>query len=198
MNAQYKFNVLFITSIISISVLSGCVERTVNNEDSLGSLEASFVNPSSEYRTAPLAVWNSKVTNAEVERTIQELKDAGFGGLFVHPRPGLITEYMSDEWYSLYKHAIDYAKEKDMKVWIYDENSYPSGFAGGHVPEEMPESYNQGQGLALEKVNVLPENTADYFICLKKEGENWIDITNIISSYRSTEGEYYLYNLSSI
>ena len=71
---------------------------------------------------------------------------------------------MSDEWYSLYKHAIDYAKEKDMKVWIYDENSYPSGFAGGHVPEEMPESYNQGQGLALEKVNVLPENTADYFI----------------------------------
>ena len=80
-----------------------------------------------------------------------------------------------------------------MKVWIYDENSYPSGFAGGHVPEEMPESYNQGQGLALEKVNVLPENTVDYFICLKKEGENWTDITDKISSYKNTEGEYYLY-----
>lgn len=193
MNAQYKFNVLFITSIISIGVLSGCVERTVDNEDSLENLETSFVNPPSDYRTAPLAVWNSKVTNAEVERTIQELKDAGFGGLFVHPRPGLITEYMSDEWYSLYKHAIDYAKEKDMKVWIYDENSYPSGFAGGHVPEEMPESYNQGQGLALEKVSVLPENLADYFICLKKEGGKWVDITDKMPSYKNIDGEYYLY-----
>ena len=38
-----------------------------------------------------------------------------------------------------------------MKVWIYDENSYPSGFAGGHVPDQMPESYNQGQGLRMTK-----------------------------------------------
>ena len=184
---------IIIASFSTLFFLTNCQGNPSRSKDSFKDLEAGFTNPSSDYRTAPLAVWNSKVTNAEVERTIQELKDAGFGGLFVHPRPGLITEYMSDEWYSLYKHAIDYAKEKDMKVWIYDENSYPSGFAGGHVPEEMPESYNQGQGLALEKVNVLPENTADYFICLKKEGENWTDITDKISSYKNTEGEYYLY-----
>jgi len=91
------------------------------------------------------------MTKEEVERTIQELKDAGSGGVFIHPRPGLITEYMSDEWYSLYRHAVDYGKTNDMNIWIYDENSYPSGFAGGHVPELMPESYNQGQGLALKK-----------------------------------------------
>ena len=184
-----KFLSIIITSFLALLFLNNCQKNPSESKDSLKDLEAGFANPSSEYRTAPLAVWNSKVTNAEVERTIQELKDAGFGGLFVHPRPGLITEYMSDEWYSLYKHAIDYAKEKDMKVWIYDENSYPSGFAGGHVPEEMPESYNQGQGLALEKVNILPENTADYFICLKKEGENWIDISDKIASYKNTEGE---------
>lgn len=144
MKIQNKYYALLATLSVSLYALLACVDKKAMSVDSLKDLEAGFANPSSEYRTAPLAVWNSKVTNAEVERTIQELKDAGFGGLFVHPRPGLITEYMSDEWYSLYKHAIDYAKEKDMKVWIYDENSYPSGFAGGHVPEEMPESYNQG------------------------------------------------------
>ena len=48
-------------------------------------------------------------------------------------------------------------KELGMKVWIYDENSYPSGFAGGHVPDEMPESFNQGQGLKLTKVEILPD-----------------------------------------
>lgn len=31
-----------------------------------------------------------------------------------------------------------------MNVWVYDENTFPSGFAGGHVNAEMPESYNQG------------------------------------------------------
>lgn len=193
MKIRNKYERLFTALIIGSYGLLGCTGRTMNDGDSLKDLEAGFANPSSEYRPAPFAIWNGKVTNAEVERTIQELKDAGFGGLFIHPRPGLITEYMSDEWYSLYKHAIDYAKERDMKIWIYDENSYPSGFAGGHVPQEMPESYQQGQGLALEKAHVLPENMADYFICLKKEGESWTDITNEAPSHKGTEGEYYLY-----
>lgn len=61
-------------------------------------------------------------------------------------------------------------KKWDWTSGIYDENSYPSGFAGGHVPEEMPESYNQGQGLALTKADLLPDKTDAYSIILKKEG----------------------------
>jgi len=34
--------------------------------------------------------------------------------------------------------ALAEAERLDMNVWIYDENSYPSGFAGGWVPELMP------------------------------------------------------------
>lgn len=171
----------------------GCQKEDRKTADNLKTLETEFADPSAEYRTAPLAVWNNKMTHSEVERTIKELKDAGFGGLFVHPRPGLITEYMSDEWYSLYKHAIDYGKENDMHVWIYDENSYPSGFAGGHVPAEMPESYNQGQGLALTKVSVLPGNLDEYAIVLKKEGDKWIDISASLESFTGIKGDYYLY-----
>lgn len=195
MKRHKKLQVLFSAFTLGVALygLTGCVEKSSVTSDDFGVLDKGFSDPSSDYRTAPLAVWNSKVTDSEVERTMQELKDAGFGGLFVHPRPGLITEYMSDEWFSLFRHAVDFGKEKDMKVWIYDENSYPSGFAGGHVPQEMPESYNQGQGLALEKVETLPDNTDDYFICLKKEGDSWKDITDEIRSYKGKKGEYYLY-----
>ena len=118
----------------SETIAGGCLLLSLINcngeittTDNLKTLETEVADPSAEYRTAPLSVWNNKMTESEVERTIKELKDAGFGGLFVHPRPGLITEYMSDEWYSLYQHAIDYGKETGMYVWIYDENSYPSG-----------------------------------------------------------------------
>ena len=78
---------------------------------------------------------------------MEKFKEAGIGGVFVHPRPGLITEYLSEEWFELFDYTVQKGKELGMNVWIYDENSYPSGFAGGHVPAEMPESWNQGTGL---------------------------------------------------
>ena len=153
-------------SALSFS-LTGCQRNNVQTKDSFATIEKEFKDPSADFRSAPLAVWNSKVTEAEVERTMRELKDAGFGGLFIHPRPGMITEYLGDEWFSLYKHAVEFGKELGINVWIYDENSYPSGFAGGHVPAEMPESCNQGQGLALTKVDLLPEDTKPYYMCLR-------------------------------
>lgn len=173
--------------------LVSCQDNEGQTQDSFAIIEKDFKDPPADYRSAPLAVWNSKVTEEEVERTMQELKDAGFGGLFVHPRPGMITEYLGDEWFTLYKHTVDFGKKIGMNVWIYDENSYPSGFAGGHVPEEMPESYNQGQGLALTKVDVLPEDTTPFFLCLKKEGEKWTDITSGMAEYKGIKGEFYLY-----
>ena len=42
-----------------------------------------------------------------------------------------------------------------MNIWIYDENSYPSGFAGGLVPETMPDS--RGRGLAFMETNQAPQ-----------------------------------------
>ena len=178
--------------ILSLGIAS-CNGNKMETTDSFSTLEAQFLNPSSEYRTAPFMVWNGKVTKTEIDRMLKDFKDAGCGGAFIHPRPGMITEYMSDEWHSLYRYAVDKGKEIGLDIWIYDENSYPSGFAGGHVPEEMPESYNQGQGLALTKTDLLPDKTDEYFIILKKEGDKWADITNALSQHKKAKGEYYLY-----
>jgi hypothetical protein len=133
------------------------------------------------------------VTEVELDRMLNELKGSGFGGLFVHPRPGMITEYLSDDWFNMFEYTVRKGKEMDMEVWIYDENSYPSGFAGGHVPHEMPESYNQGQGLLLEKTELLPDQTDVYYLCLKKDGDTWKDITSSAGEYKGVKGDYYLY-----
>lgn len=162
--------------------------------DRFADIEAQFADPPADYRTAPFMVWNSKVTKADIDRMLQEFKDAGCGGAFVHPRPGMISEYLSDEWFELFNYCVEKGKELGMNIWIYDENSYPSGFAGGHVPAEMPESYNQGQGLALTKATVLPDSTADYYLILKKEeAGGFKDITASLAGYKGQKGEYYLY-----
>ena len=186
------YGCLGIMAMVSLSCNGNLPRHKVS--DSFSVIETQFADPPADYRTAPFMVWNSKVTEADIDRMLQEFKDAGCGAAFVHPRSGLISEYMSDEWFGLFKYCVDKGKELGMNVWIYDENSYPSGFAGGHVPEQMPESYNQGQGLALEKVELLPEKLEPYYLCLKKEKNNdFKDITASVSDYKKQKGEYYLY-----
>ncbi len=114
-----------------------------------------FASPPREYATAPLWVWNDMLTEEQIRGTMQDLAGQKVMQVFVHPRPGLMTPYLSDEWFRLWKIALDEAEKLDMNVWIYDENSYPSGFAGGHVPEVMPES--RGRGLAFREETKAPQ-----------------------------------------
>jgi hypothetical protein len=40
---------------------------------------------------------------------------------------------------------------------------------------------------------MLPSESDAYYICLKKEGDGWKDITASLNEYKGTKGEYYLY-----
>ncbi len=164
-----------------------CTSVQAQQNNTFSSIKEQFVNPPKEYRPAPFFVWNNKVTKPEIDLMMQDFKDKGFGGVFVHARPGLITEYLSDEWFDLFEYTLNKGKELNLNVWIYDENSYPSGFAGGHVPNEMPESYNQGVGLKMNKDGTFektyPEKTPFFggysYVDLLLPGvtEKFIDIT---------------------
>lgn len=175
-----------------VGVLPASVKAN-NNGCLFDDLKPEIKNPSNDYRPAPFYVWNGKITKNEIDNLISEATSAGFGGIFIHPRPGLITEYLSKEWFDLWEYTMEKARRLGMNVWIYDENSYPSGFAGGHLPVEMPEAYNQGQGLVMTSVNTLPENADEYFICLKSEHGTCIDITGKTSQYTAQNGSYYLF-----
>ncbi|HPU96524.1 MAG TPA: glycosyl hydrolase [Candidatus Hydrogenedentes bacterium] len=100
--------------------------------------------PPPAYSTGPLWVWNDDLTPELVRDSLQFLADRGIRQVWVHPRPGLVTPYLSEKWFELWKLALDVGRERDMLVWIYDENSYPSGFAGGFVCEALPESRTKG------------------------------------------------------
>lgn len=102
-------------------------------------LHARFREPEAVFRPAPLWVWNDEMETEAIVKQLQEMADAGYGGAFVHPRPGLVTEYLSDAWFDRWEDALTEAERLGLKLYIYDENSYPSGFAGGHVPSELPD-----------------------------------------------------------
>ncbi|MGN1479327.1 MAG: hypothetical protein ACI4XH_06135, partial [Acutalibacteraceae bacterium] len=69
-------------------------------------------------------------------RQIDIFNEMGFGGFHMHVRTGLKTKYLSDEFMSLVKNCVDKAKDKEMLAWLYDEDRWPSGFAGGLVTKD--------------------------------------------------------------
>ncbi len=179
-----------------LTVLCSC-KKTVINEvkvPDFASLSSQFSNPSAEYTTAPFFVWNGDITADEIDKDLASFRNAGSLQVIVHPRPGLITEYLSESWFKLFQHAVEKGKELGMKIWIYDENSYPSGFAGGHVPDEMPESYNKGQGLKMTKADVLPDSASRYFLVLKEVDSAYSDVTSSLTDEKGKNGKYFLFS----
>ncbi|MDP4174667.1 MAG: glycosyl hydrolase [Bacteroidota bacterium] len=172
-------------------------EKCFAQEDVLindfNSLQNEFKTPSKEYGTIPFFILNDDVTKDEIERNMLELKNSGCGAVIFHPRPGMITEYLSPKWFELFNYAVEVGKKIEMNVWIYDENSYPSGFAGGHVPAQMPESFNEGQGLAPVDTNTLPSDYMKYFLIFKKDKDKYIDISSSAGKEDGIKGEYILF-----
>ncbi|MBQ8509269.1 MAG: hypothetical protein IJ493_05105 [Clostridia bacterium] len=92
-----------------------------------------FANPTEEYRGAPFWAWNCKVTPELIKKQIGYLKEMGFGGYHIHSRTGMDVPYLSDEFMSLIKVCAEEAKKTHTLAWLYDEDRWPSGAAGGLV-----------------------------------------------------------------
>lgn len=196
--SSLSFTLVWPVAMLLLSFAGCCNEDAT---DSFSELMEDFTDPPAGYRPAPLWVWNGQENEQEIRISIEEMKQAGFGGVFIHPRPGLVTEYLSEEWMSLYRFAVDECRKVGLDVWIYDENSYPSGFAGGYVQEQMPESYDQGQGLVMETADMIPDDTSPYIVILSKQGDGYQNITDKLQDYVGKNGDFRLfrktYNVAS-
>ncbi len=147
----------------------------------LDELRGRFADPPAEYRSMPLWVWNDEMEPKRMAQMLAQYKQQGMGGAFVHPRPGLITEYLGKEWFSLWRQALTLGKQQGLLVNIYDENSYPSGFAGGHVPAAAPDTASQ---FVVAELDVSPKSVSANpltvaFFAVKKDAAG-----NIIESRR--------------
>lgn len=84
----------------------------------------------------PFWSWNNELEDDELLRQLDEMRRAEIYGFIIHARTGLKEEYLGDSWFDKVELCLDYAKKHGMEAWIYDENGWPSGFAGGLLLEE--------------------------------------------------------------
>ncbi|MBQ7638716.1 MAG: hypothetical protein IJS90_07440 [Clostridia bacterium] len=95
-----------------------------------------FKDPTSEYRGTPFWAWNSFLTKEELCRQIDVFKEMGLGGFHMHVRTGLENKYLDDDFMELVKACVEKAKKEKMLAWLYDEDRWPSGAAGGIVTKD--------------------------------------------------------------
>ena len=121
-------------------------------------------NTDPRYRARPFWSWNAEVTEDKVRSQIKMFYDMGMGGFVIHSRNGLRTEYMGDKFMSMVRLSVDLAKSYGMKVWLYDEDRWPSGNCGGRVTCDR--SFRQR---SLVVTTSLPEGLGK-----KKDNEDYL------------------------
>ncbi|MBE6974177.1 MAG: hypothetical protein E7436_01620 [Ruminococcaceae bacterium] len=88
---------------------------------------------SNDYRPSVFWSFNDVLEHEELGRQLEQLLKAGCSGGFLHSRVGLVTEYMSEEWMEAVRHCCREAEKQGTALWLYDEDRFPSGYAGGAV-----------------------------------------------------------------
>ena len=105
-------------------------------------------NLNNEYFPAYSWVWNDCITEEGIISGLDDMLKADIKNIYVIPeskdfRPSYMPTYMepdylTDEYFRLFAFASKEAEKRGMQVWIYDEDGWPSGTAGGKTAENDP------------------------------------------------------------
>ena len=163
-----KSTIKFIWFCLAVFTISACsVKPAPETTDlTLQNLSANFRNPGPEWRAKPFWSWNGNLEKDELIRQIEVFKEMGMGGFFMHSRVGLQTEYLGDKWFDLINACADTAEKLGMEAWLYDEDRWPSGIAGGLVTKnkEYRMQFLTGIQMPAEKFS-WSDSTLAAFVC---------------------------------
>lgn len=165
--------------------------------------EELFKNPTPEYRGSPFWGWNCELDKEELFRQLGILKEMGFGGVHIHSRTGLETEYLGEKFMNMVSECCDKAESCNMFLSLYDEDRWPSGAAGGIVTDDK--RYRQrfivmrtAPMEATEDYDYAYENAETYYIA---EFNVVLDKCGRLVSYQRTkeppkenETKWYVYS----
>lgn len=170
-------------------------------------IDKEFKNPSNKYRPIPFWSWNDLLDTDEIKYQIKELKKSGVGGYFMHARSGLKTEYLKEDWWKAIEAGIEGAREEGLDAWAYDEEGWPSGFAGGIVPAMSPDFHakfmtleKSGDTQSIDKSDIIAlyvyDKASNSYKRLEMEADYTCKETEELLAVRKHVNQYYVDTLN--
>jgi hypothetical protein len=124
---------------------------------------ADFRKPPVEYKTRPLWFWNNTaITEDKILEQIQGcyLLD-GYGGFGILPfGQNFSPEYLSEDYFRLYRVALEKGRELGMKFCLYDEYGFPSGSIGAINADNTPRFKNKYPEMTIKRLDKTEETVS--------------------------------------
>jgi hypothetical protein len=95
---------------------------------------------------------NHRLDLNEIEWQMAEIAKKGFQGIYPHARQGLLTPYMSEDWWKVIEKILEVCRRTGTQMWIWDEDYYPSGLSGGRVVWDDPGLIARGLEFTVREV----------------------------------------------
>jgi hypothetical protein len=98
-----------------------------------------FQSPPDSFRPIPFWAWTGDMHREQIQRQLRLMREQRLMSVMIYPRYGLEVPYLSEEFMGLIKYTVEQAEQLGMKVWLYDEYTFPSGTVGQRIPREYPQ-----------------------------------------------------------
>ncbi len=97
--------------------------------------------------------WSTPITKEGIRKQLDTFAENNIRKLYILPEPKdfrptkmpttLEPDYLTPEYFELYRFAVEYAEQKGMQLWLYDEGGWPSGSACRRVLRSKPHLYRK-------------------------------------------------------
>ncbi len=205
--ANIAFSVmLIVTGVFYVMIDGGDVMKPVDKKreqnDYLIASE-DFSNPGNKYRALEIVHDYMALKGEDYEAKAQNVIDKGFGGLITNDAWN--AKYLQDEeQLDRINKIIKAAKDKGLRVWLYDEYGYPSGSAGDIVCKDnedykavyLQQTTIQGSGTGEQTVDI-PANFVKVNSVTIMQDDKYIQTDGIVKndkiSFSGVDGKWTAY-----
>jgi hypothetical protein len=96
---------------------------------------AAFANPPKDSSPAIYWYWNNTITSAITDQQMAEMRAKGVYEAVLFPLGGdsMKPVFLSEDWFTLVGHVLREAQRTGMKMWLFNDNNFPSGRGANYV-----------------------------------------------------------------
>ena len=135
---RYAMRLLLATVLLAFSAVAADHPWQQITVPTARQAAANFFTPPAEYGMVLWWYWNGEMAESDILSDLDEIQAHGVTQVVIWAYYGLEIDYLSDTWFARIQFAVDAARDRGIRVWIEDEGSYPSGFAGGVFTNQYP------------------------------------------------------------
>lgn len=122
-------------SLVALLAAAGLIVPAAPAQAHTGFDPAAFASPSASSMPSVYWYWNNTITADITDRQMAEMRAKGIHEAVLFPYGGdtMQPAFFTEAWFTLVEHVLREAQRTGMKIWLFNDNNFPSGRAAGYV-----------------------------------------------------------------